>query len=118
MARLGHIDALRGLAALSVVIQHSAELVGLGFGAFNGGRFGVQLFFLLSGFLICSILLRSLQKNGTQDLRRFYLRRVLRTFPSYYVVLTILAPPGGGVTRSLWMNISALRWAITPMPPQ
>ena len=53
--------------------------------------FGMDLFFLLSGFLIGSILLRSLQKNGTQDLRRFYLRRVLRTFPSYYVVLTILA---------------------------
>lgn len=53
--------------------------------------FGMDLFFLLSGFLIGSILLRSLQKSGTQDLRRFYLRRVLRTFPSYYVVLTILA---------------------------
>jgi len=53
--------------------------------------FGMDLFFLLSGFLIGSILLRSLEKSGTQDLKRFYLRRVLRTFPSYYVVLTTLA---------------------------
>jgi peptidoglycan/LPS O-acetylase OafA/YrhL len=53
--------------------------------------FGMDLFFMLSGFLIGSILLRSLQVSGTQNLRRFYLRRVLRTFPSYYVVLTVLA---------------------------
>lgn len=53
--------------------------------------FGMDLFFILSGFLIGSILLRSLERTGSQDLRRFYLRRVLRTFPPYYVVLTVLA---------------------------
>lgn len=53
--------------------------------------FGMDLFFMLSGFLIGSILLRSLEKQGTQNLRRFYIRRVSRTFPSYYVVLTFLA---------------------------
>ncbi len=53
--------------------------------------FGMDLFFILSGFLIGSILLRSLQLSGTQNLRRFYLRRIFRTFPSYYVVLTLLA---------------------------
>ncbi len=53
--------------------------------------FGMDLFFMLSGFLIGSILLRSLQKTGTQNLKRFYIRRVSRTFPPYYVVLTYLA---------------------------
>lgn len=53
--------------------------------------FGMDLFFILSGFLIGSILLRSLQVEGTQNLRRFYLRRIFRTFPSYWIVLTILA---------------------------
>jgi peptidoglycan/LPS O-acetylase OafA/YrhL len=52
--------------------------------------FGMDLFFVLSGFLIGSILLRSSQLGG-QVLRRFYLRRVFRTFPSYYLVLTVLA---------------------------
>src|SRR6185437_13583000 len=53
--------------------------------------FGMDLFFILSGFLIGSILLRSIQLSGTQNIRRFYIRRVFRTFPPYYVVLTILA---------------------------
>ncbi len=52
--------------------------------------FGMDLFFMLSGFLIGSILLRSLETSGTQRIQRFYIRRVFRTFPSYYVVLTFL----------------------------
>jgi len=53
--------------------------------------FGMDVFFMLSGFLIGSILLRSLELEGTQNIRRFYLRRIFRTFPSYWVVLTVLA---------------------------
>ena len=55
--------------------------------------FGMDLFFILSGFLIGSILLYSLKNRDTQKrpIRRFYLRRVFRTFPSYYFVLTALA---------------------------
>lgn len=55
--------------------------------------FGMDLFFILSGFLIGSILLYSLKHQDTQKhpIRRFYLRRIFRTFPSYYVVLTVLA---------------------------
>lgn len=53
--------------------------------------FGMDLFFILSGFLIGSILLRSLETSGSQNLRRFYIRRISRTFPSYYLVLTYLA---------------------------
>jgi peptidoglycan/LPS O-acetylase OafA/YrhL len=53
--------------------------------------FGMDLFFILSGFLIGSILLRSVETEGSQRVVRFYLRRIFRTFPSYYVVLTVLA---------------------------
>jgi len=52
--------------------------------------FGMDLFFVLSGFLIGSILLRSVAKSGFANIRRFYLRRAFRTFPSYYVALTYL----------------------------
>ena len=52
--------------------------------------FGMDGFFVLSGFLIGSILLRSIDVSGTQNLRRFYLRRVFRTFPAFYITLTTL----------------------------
>ena len=53
--------------------------------------FGMDLFFLLSGFLIGSILLRSVETSGFINVRRFWLRRAFRTFPAYYVVLILLA---------------------------
>lgn len=53
--------------------------------------FGMDCFFVLSGFLIGSILIRSIDTTGTQQIGRFYLRRIFRTFPSYWIVLTILA---------------------------
>jgi peptidoglycan/LPS O-acetylase OafA/YrhL len=53
--------------------------------------FGMDLFFVLSGFLIGSILLRSVETSGFINVRRFWLRRAFRTFPAYYVVLTLLA---------------------------
>jgi peptidoglycan/LPS O-acetylase OafA/YrhL len=52
--------------------------------------FGMDMFFVLSGFLIGSILLRSIETSGSTQVKRFYVRRVFRTFPSYYIVLTYL----------------------------
>ncbi|MGH7272797.1 MAG: acyltransferase family protein [Polyangiaceae bacterium] len=52
--------------------------------------FGMDLFFVLSGFLIGSILLYALRSTGKGQIRRFYLRRAFRTFPPYYLVLTFL----------------------------
>lgn len=93
------LHGLRVIAIISVVQYHvttimtvdrlalSRNLVISSFTIF----FGMDLFFMLSGFLIGSILLRSLAKTGKQDLGRFYIRRISRTFPAYYVVLTFLA---------------------------
>jgi peptidoglycan/LPS O-acetylase OafA/YrhL len=51
----------------------------------------MDLFFILSGFLIGTILFRTRERHGTQQVGRFYLRRIFRTFPPYYLVLTVLA---------------------------
>ncbi|HVZ32047.1 MAG TPA: acyltransferase [Polyangiaceae bacterium] len=67
--------------------------------------FGMDLFFMLSGFLIGSILLHSLQTAGTQQLRRFYVRRIFRTFPSYYFVLATLV---------LTTKLTAAQWRHLP----
>lgn len=95
--------ALHGLRVLAIVTVVQFHITWIFFGEQNIWLdrgfvdssltifFGMDLFFMLSGFLIGSILLRSLQVDGTQNIKRFYLRRIFRTFPSYYIVLTVLA---------------------------
>jgi len=80
------IDGLRALAVLPVVLFH-ADIPG-----FSGGFVGVDIFFVISGFLITSLLLTELQDN-TFSLRRFYIRRARRLFPALVamVAVTLLA---------------------------
>lgn len=75
------LDGVRGLAILLVVVFHYNHLL-------EAGWVGVQLFFVLSGFLITSILLED-KKNQPLDryLKGFYWRRTLRIFPIYYLYL-------------------------------
>jgi peptidoglycan/LPS O-acetylase OafA/YrhL len=54
------------------------------------GNFGVRVFFVISGYLITSILLKEHQRTGTIDLRRFYVRRAYRIFPAAYVYMAIM----------------------------
>lgn len=78
------LDGVRGLAVILVVLYHSAPL-GLNKTLFDFGWSGVDLFFVLSGFLISRILLNTKQDN--YYLRNFFARRFLRLFPLYYFVL-------------------------------
>jgi peptidoglycan/LPS O-acetylase OafA/YrhL len=75
--RLFELDAMRGLAASSVLLFH--------FGVFKYGCTGVDLFFIISGFVI----FMSLEKSAS--LKRFWLSRLIRLFPSYWlsVIITI-----------------------------
>ena len=92
------LDAIRGLAVLGVLVYHSlywnvgmdklpprvSEVL-----VFAGlGRLGVDLFFVLSGFLITGILLRSRSQHSYY--RRFYFRRALRIFPAYLLTIFVL----------------------------
>jgi peptidoglycan/LPS O-acetylase OafA/YrhL len=84
--RFPALDGLRAVAALMVVFFH-----------FGGARWtwlsgwsGVQIFFVLSGFLITTLALREEDRTGRISLRDFYLRRALRILPVYLVVLTVL----------------------------
>lgn len=75
------IDGLRAIAVLSVVIFHAFPA-----GKLKGGFIGVDIFFVISGFLITGILLREL-KAGTFSILQFYARRVVRIFPALIAVL-------------------------------
>lgn len=93
------LDVLRGIAVLGVLVFHGFR-VGYGELPFTGvsrivvqasqaGVFGVNLFFVLSGFLITGILLDS--RDRPDYYRRFYTRRALRILPAYYSLLILLA---------------------------
>lgn len=77
------LDGLRGLAILLVVFYHNFGFINY----FFFGWLGVDLFFVLSGFLITDILIKTRDTPGY--LKKFYLRRVLRIFPLYYLSLVI-----------------------------
>lgn len=74
------IDGLRALAVLSVVLFHAFPKL------LRGGFVGVDIFFVISGFLISTIIFRSLQQ-GTFNLAEFYLHRIRRIFPALLLVL-------------------------------
>ena len=74
------IDGLRAIAVLLVVFNHA------GFSAFSGGYIGVDVFFVISGFLITRIILEQIEK-GRFSLYDFYIRRARRILPALYAVL-------------------------------
>jgi peptidoglycan/LPS O-acetylase OafA/YrhL len=83
------LDGLRAIAIVFVVIHHSHFLVKEDF-LYRLAEYlgtGVDLFFIISGYLITGILLR--QKNRPHALRNFYFRRALRIIPLYYLVLAV-----------------------------
>lgn len=77
------VDGLRGLSILAVIWHHIAGIPS------PSGYVPVSLFFGISGFLITTLLLREKTATGDIGLRRFYARRILRTWPLYYLVLAI-----------------------------
>jgi len=77
------LDGIRGMAILLVVLYHNFSFIP----ALNFGWLGVDLFFVLSGFLITEILLSS--KNTRNYFSHFYARRILRIFPLYYLMLVL-----------------------------
>ena len=73
------LDGLRGLAVMAVMAYHLGHL--------SGGFLGVDLFFVLSGFLITSLLVREGDDRGRIDLRRFWVRRARRLLPALAATL-------------------------------
>ena len=93
--RIPALDGLRGIAILMVLVYHLAprtESTSTAATVFNNlldlGKYGVDLFFVLSGFLITGILLQSTTRPGY--LSHFFIRRSLRIFPLYYALLFLL----------------------------
>jgi len=78
------LDGLRGIAIVAVLIHHQLTPFSL-----TGGFLGVDLFFVLSGFLITSLLLAEFRKTGSVSLKNFYMRRLLRLGPALAIYLSV-----------------------------
>jgi len=117
--RKPQLDALRAIAVSAVLIHHFLPV-----GRFipedflTLGALAVRLFFVLSGYLITGILLRSRELTFGTALKQFYLRRALRIFPIYYLVLLTLVLVGGSRVRQdiLWhlMYLSNILFVRNP----
>ena len=106
--RLQGLDGLRGIAVLAVIIYHAdiSQLV--------GGFLGVDVFFVLSGFLITSLLIEELERTNKVDRARFYLRRIRRLMPALFLVLLFSVLISGlFVIDAAYQVRRDLPWAIT-----
>jgi peptidoglycan/LPS O-acetylase OafA/YrhL len=89
------VEGLRGIAILFVLLFH-AELAPV-----PGGFVGVDVFFVISGFLITGLLLRERERSGRIDLVGFYGRRVRRLLPAALVVVAVVLPAATGLMAPL-----------------
>ena len=104
------IDGLRFVAISLVLIQHFASTIGT---KISAGYYGVDLFFVISGFLITSILFNSKEKSFGRAYKNFIGRRTLRIFPIYYATILILWILNLDVVREklLWLITYTFNYA-------
>jgi len=95
---MGHIDALDGIRAVAITM---VLVFHLGFPWAHGGYVGVDIFFVLSGFLITGLLVQEHRTTGEIALRRFWARRARRLLPALCLLLLVLAAVSAANPRLL-----------------
>ncbi len=100
--RVGSLDGLRAIAVAAVVVYHLDDRI------LPGGFLGVDVFFVLSGYLITSLLVAEHRRSGSIALREFWLRRARRLWAAAWVVLALVALAG------LWNLWGHDRQALLP----
>jgi peptidoglycan/LPS O-acetylase OafA/YrhL len=113
------IEGLRAIAIVAVLLFH-ADFPGM-----NGGFIGVDVFFVISGFLITSLLLREITSTGRVDFAEFYARRAKRLLPaalvvitatvvaSYFILSSVDFPSVAGDGTAAALYVSNYRFALT-----
>ena len=101
------VQGLRGIAVGLVVCEHATDF-------FPGGFIGVDVFFVISGFVITRLLLSEVRDTGSVSMYNFYVRRVRRLFPALAVVLVstlalslFVLSPGLEQDKAVWAALSS-----------
>ncbi|MEV6719790.1 acyltransferase [Streptomyces xanthochromogenes] len=102
-AHIAALDGLRGFAVAAVLLFHAGKL--------SGGFLGVDLFFVLSGYLITGLLLGAAPGGGPSALAGFWVRRARRLLPALAVVVVVTVP----AVRALG-SVEQLRFALSDLP--
>jgi peptidoglycan/LPS O-acetylase OafA/YrhL len=92
--RLPSLDGFRAFSVLLVLVGHSAHTHGFPEDLAmlsHLGNYGVKFFFVISGFLITTLLLKEQAQHGSINLKNFYIRRTLRIFPALYTYILLMA---------------------------
>lgn len=83
------IDGLRAIAVLAVIVYHAPTITIKGFSLFKGGYLGVDIFFVISGYLITSIIIKEIKQYGSFSFKNFYERRIRRIIPVLFFVVLV-----------------------------
>ena len=89
-SRVASLDGLRAVSILTVIVAHFATAGSAPKFFSRYGVFGVQVFFVISGYIITTLLLREHERFGAIDLKAFYLRRFFRIVPAAYCYLAVI----------------------------
>src|SRR5690606_24346394 len=104
------IDGLRSIAIITVLFFHAK------FTGFSGGFIGVDVFFVISGYLITSLLTREFQKNGKINLWDFYAKRFKRLYPALLFTIIVTTVAYGflflGSTEDIKLYVRSIHYAI------
>jgi peptidoglycan/LPS O-acetylase OafA/YrhL len=102
--RVPSLDGLRAVSIILVIVSHSADSLNAPkfLNYLNHlGNFGVRCFFVISGFLITTLLLKELEKTGAISIKGFYIRRSLRIFPPSLAYIGVIA----GCSALGWLTL-------------
>jgi peptidoglycan/LPS O-acetylase OafA/YrhL len=101
MGYLPGLDGVRALAVIGVLLYH-ADLTWI-----SGGFLGVDVFFVLSGFLITSLILEEFDRSGRIDFAKFYLGRARRLLPALFLMLAVVAVAAAFIWRDAAASVRA-----------
>lgn len=117
MKRIQSLDGVRAISILMVTAGHTLLTLPPALGnnkiiaLFSNAALGVQIFFVISGYLITKLLLLEREKTGKIDLKEFYIRRVLRIFPVFFLYILVILILKWSIFPGIFTNYTLILFA-------